>query len=90
MVLVEKWHFSTFFLDNIVQEIFFYDVLERKNVFLGYKNNKFKKSKNGDFSKGVNPWCPKMAMFRTFFLGNRPFPHSYKQRHQLESRVDKI
>ena len=34
----------------------FYDILERKNAFLGYKNKKFKNSKNGDFSKGVNPW----------------------------------
>ena len=28
------------------QENLFYDILERKNAFLGYKNNKFKKSKN--------------------------------------------
>ena len=34
------------FLGNIVQEKVFYDILERKNAFLGYKNNKFKKSKN--------------------------------------------
>ena len=39
--------FSTFlFLGNIGQENVFYDILERKNVFLGYKNKKFKKSKN--------------------------------------------
>ena len=40
---------------NIGQENNFYDILERKNAFLGYKNNKFKKSKNWHFSKGVNP-----------------------------------
>ena len=34
----------------------FYDILEQKNVFLRHKNKKFKKSKNWDFSKGVNPW----------------------------------
>ena len=45
-----------FFLDNIGQENVFYDILERKNEFLGYKNTKFKKSKNGHFFKGVNPW----------------------------------
>ena len=45
-----------FFLGNIGQENVFYDILERKNAFLGYKNNKFKKSKNWNFSKGVNPW----------------------------------
>ena len=48
--------FPFFFLGNIDQENVFYDILERKNAFLGYKNNKFKKSKNWDFSKGVNPW----------------------------------
>ena len=34
----------------------FYDILERKNAFRGYKYKKIKKSKNWDFSKGVNPW----------------------------------
>ena len=47
MVLVQKWlFFQFFFLGNIGQENVFYDILERKTVFLGYKNNKFKKSKN--------------------------------------------
>ena len=32
--------FPTFFLGNIGQENFFYDILERKNAFLGYKNMK--------------------------------------------------
>ena len=35
-----------FFLGKIGEEKVFYDILERKNVLLGYKNNKFKKSKN--------------------------------------------
>ena len=48
--------FPTFFLDNIAQENVFYDILERKNTFLGYKKKKFKKSRNWHFSKGVNPW----------------------------------
>ena len=40
-------HFSNFyFLINTGQENVFYDILERKNAFLGYKNKKFKKSKN--------------------------------------------
>ena len=38
--------FSTFFLGNISQKYLFYDILERKNTFQGYKNTKFKKSKN--------------------------------------------
>ena len=41
------------------QENVFYDMLERKNAFLGYKNNKFKNSKNVG---------PKMAIFPTFFF----------------------
>ena len=34
------------FLGNIGQKNVFHDILERKNNFLGYKNKKFKKSKN--------------------------------------------
>ena len=41
---------------NIGQENVFYDILEQKNAFLGYKNKKFKKSKNWRFPKGINPW----------------------------------
>ena len=37
--------FPTFFKGNIGQENVFYDILERKNAFLGYKNKKFKKPK---------------------------------------------
>ena len=47
MVLVQKWpFFKLFFIGNIGQENVFYDILERKNVFLSYKNKKSKKSKN--------------------------------------------
>ena len=50
-------HFSNFlFWGNILQENVFYDILERNNAFLDYKNKKFKKSKNWHFSKGANPW----------------------------------
>ena len=49
-------YFSNFsFLGKIGQENVLYDILERKNAFLGYKNKKFKNSKNWYFSKGVNP-----------------------------------
>ena len=67
----KNWHFSKganpwfwsknghfcnfFFLGNIRQENVFYDILERRNAFLGYKNKKLKKSKNLHFSKEVNP-----------------------------------
>ena len=47
MLLVQKCpFFLLFFFGTIGQENVFYDIQERKNVFLGYKNNKFKKSKN--------------------------------------------
>ena len=47
MVVVQKWpFFELFFIGNICQDNVFYDILERKNAFLGYKNKKFKKSKN--------------------------------------------
>ena len=73
MGLVQKWPFSQeFFLGNIGQENVFYDTLERKNAFLGYKNKKFKKLKNWHFSKGVNPWFwSKNDHFgKFFFLAN--------------------
>ena len=58
MVLVQKWpFFHLSLLGNIGQENVSNDILERKNLaFLGYKNKRFKKSKNRDFSNGVNQW----------------------------------
>ena len=73
MLLVQKWpFFQLFFFGNIGQENVFYDMLERKNAFLGYKNKKFKKLKNGHFFKVVNPWFwSKNGHFSNFlFLGN--------------------
>ena len=72
MVLVQKWPSFQLFLGgggNIGQENVFYDILERKNAFLAYKNKKFKKSKNWHFSKGVNPWFwSKDENFSNFFF----------------------
>ena len=69
-------HFSNFFfLGKIGQENIFFDILERKNAFLGDKNKKFKKSKNCLFSKGINPWFwSKNGHFLKllFFRQNRP------------------
>ena len=55
-----------------ILENVFYDILERKNAFLGYKNKKFKNSKTSHLSKGVSPWFwSKIGHFFTlFFLGN--------------------
>ena len=88
MITSKNWHFSKgvnpwfwstklsslqgFFLGNIGQENIFYDILERKKACLGYKNKKFKKSKNWQFSKGVNPclWSKNGHFSNFFFLGN--------------------
>ena len=73
MVLVQKWpFFQLVFLGDIEKEIVSYDILERKNPFLGYKNKKFKKSKISHFSKKVNPWFwfKKWPFFQLVLLGN--------------------
>ena len=47
----------------------FYNILERKNAFLNYKNSIFKKWKNWDFCKGANPWFwSKIGHFSMFFF----------------------
>ena len=69
----QNGHFSNLiFLDNIGQENVFYDIVKRKNDFLGYKNKKFKKSKNWHFSKGVNTWfwSQNGHFYNLIFLGN--------------------
>ena len=43
MVLVQNWlFFHVLILGNIGQENVFEDILEGKNAWLGYENNKFK------------------------------------------------
>ena len=70
MVLVQKWpFFQLLFLGNLRQENVFYDILERENAFLGYKNKKSKKTKNCIFPKGLtHGFGQKMAIFPTFFF----------------------
>ena len=70
MVLVQKWPvFQLFFLENIGQENVFYDILERKNAFLVYKNKKFKIRKIDALLKGLtHGFGPKMAILTSFFF----------------------
>ena len=70
MVLVQKWPFwQHFFSGNIGKENVFYDILERKNAFLGYKKKKSKSRKINIFPKGLtHGFGPKMAIFPTFFF----------------------
>ena len=51
---------SVFFLGNIGQKIVVYDILERKDAFLGYKNKKKKGLTHG--------FGPQMAIFPTSFF----------------------
>ena len=52
--------FHVLFLGNIGQEKVFYDILERRNAFLGYKDSKFN-------SKGLtHGFGPKFAIFPCF------------------------
>ena len=68
--LSKNGHFCNFFfLGNIGQENVLYDILERKNAFLCYKNMKFEKAKKWRFSKEVNPWFySKNGHFSKFFF----------------------
>ena len=60
--------FPTFFFGIIGQENVFYDILERKNAFLNYKNKKFKSRKIDIFPNALtHGFGPKMAIFPTFF-----------------------
>ena len=58
---------ATFFLGNIGQENVFYDIQERKNAFLGYKNNRIKTSKNSHFPMVL---VQKWPFWQLFFLGS--------------------
>ena len=82
-------HFSNFFfLGNIGQENVFYDILKRKNAFLGYKNKKLIKSKNCHFSKGVNPWfLDKNGHFYNFFLVRQNRPGKCLLRYSLTKKT---
>ena len=70
MVLVQDWpFFELFFLFNIGLENDFYDILERKNAFLGYKTTSLECRKIEVFPKGLtHGFGPKMVIFPIFFL----------------------
>ena len=62
--------FPTFFLGNIGKENVFYDIVEQKNTFLGYKYKNFKKSKNWHFSMLLVQKWPFFQL--SFFRQYRP------------------
>ena len=74
-----KWSFfQLFFLGSIGEENVFYDIVKRKNAFLGYKTSTFKKSKNWHFSKRVNPW---------FWSKNGDFTKSFFKQNRVGKRL---
>ena len=70
MVLVLKWpFFQLFFLGNIGQKNVFYDILERKNAFLGYKKKVQKVEKLTFFQRGKSMvLVQKWPFFQRFFF----------------------
>ena len=62
--------FQFFVLGNIDQEHVFYDILERKNSFLGYKKKEVQKvEKLPFFPKGLTKgFGVKMVVFPTFIF----------------------
>ena len=70
MDFFQNWpFFVTFFYSQFRPAKCDCDILERKNAFLGYKNNNFKKSKNWHFFTGVNPLIfSKDGLFSNFFF----------------------
>ena len=95
MVFVEKWPlFQLFFLGTIGQENVFYDILKRKNTFLGYKAKSSKSRKIDIFPKGItHGFRGKMAIFPTFFFRHyRPgkcllrYPKMKKHLSRLKSQ----
>ena len=64
-------HFSNlFFLGTIGQENVFYDILKRKNTFLGYKKKIQKRQKIDIFPKGISHgfWSKNGHFTKIFFL----------------------
>ena len=84
MVLVQKQLFFQLFSGNIGQENVFYDILERKKAFLGYKNKKFKKSKNCSFS---NFFFQAIMSFTIFQNEKTPF-QAIKTRSSKSQKID--
>ena len=71
MVLVQKWPFFFFvFFSQFRPGKFFYDILDRKIAFLGYKKKNLKSRTIDIIPKGLtHGFGQKMAIFPMFFFG---------------------
>ena len=88
--------FPTFFSQTIQARKMSFTIFQnKKNAFLGYKNKKFKKSKNGHFSKGVNPWSwSKNGYFSNFFFSDNivkenVFSDNLQRKHAFLGYINK-
>ena len=92
MVLVQKWpFFQLFFLGIIGHENVFYNILERKNPFLGYKHKKFKSRKIDTFPTGLTHFFgPKMAIFPTFLYKQYRPGKSLLRYSRTKKRLSKL
>ena len=69
MVLVQKWpFFQLFFLRNIGQENVFYDILKRKNAFLGYKEKRSKSKEIDIFPNWLTHGFSSIMVIYLFFF----------------------
>ena len=78
MVFVQKWpFFHLLVLGNKSQENVFYDILERKNTFLGYK-----KKKGGSSSRKIDIF-PKRLVNPLFWSKNGHFPSFFFRQYSI-------
>ena len=70
MVLVQKWPFiQLFFLGNVGQEMFFYDIVNEKTPFYAIRKRSSKGLKINIFQKGLaHGFGPKITIFLIFFF----------------------
>ena len=89
MVLVRTWPFyQHFFLGKKDKDNVFYDIVERKNAFLGYKNNKLKKSKNGHFSNFFFQEIKARKISFTIFQNEKTPLQAKKTRSSKSRKID--
>ena len=74
MVFLQNWPFyHLFLLVNLGQENVFYDILERKNTFAGFKKRSSKSRKIEIFPKGLVRGLVQTGLFFHFsFRQSRP------------------
>ena len=97
-VLVKNWQFfHLFIIGEIGQGKCAWEYSRRKKAFPDYKNNKLKKWKICDFSKGVSPWLwLKIGNFSIFYWNigkiaqQSVFESILERKKQVKQQVKKL